>query len=145
MTPGSDAAHGGTDETAGTSEVAHPFAADGDSARHSAGHSAGDSAGDSAGHSAGDSGSPRPVDRVFVKPDKALNGLSDAGIRAWAEALHAALMEQMDPDGSRRAAARASGRAVEADDASLDKDSPDKRQPPAASKNRREPDATDEH
>lgn len=133
MTPGSDAAHGGTDETAGTSEVAHPFAADGDSARHSA------------GHSAGDSGSPRPVDRVFVKPDKALNGLSDAGIRAWAEALHAALMEQMDPDGSRRAAARASGRAVEADDASLDKDSPDKRQPPAASKNRTEPDATDEH
>lgn len=137
MTPGSDAAHGGTDETAGTSEVAHPFAADGDSARHSAG--------DSAGHSAGDSGSPRPVDRVFVKPDKALNGLSDAGIRAWAEALHAALMEQMDPDGSRRAAARASGRAVEADDASLDKDSPDKRQPPAASKNRTEPDTTDEH
>ena len=52
-------------------------------------------------------GSAEGKDRVFVKPPTDLASMRQDQVRAFAEALHAALMQEMDPDGSKRAAARA--------------------------------------
>ena len=57
-------------------------------------------------------GSAEGKDRVFVKPPTDLASMRRDQVRAFAEALHAALMQEMDPDGSKRAAAQKSTNPV---------------------------------
>ncbi len=47
-------------------------------------------------------------DRVFIKPPENLASMPRDQIRAFVEALYAGLMQEMDPDGSKRAAAQKS-------------------------------------